>query len=179
MYFIASQTTGDFVLSTRCLELGIAYYNHYVMKPLHLRFVHEYLVDRNGAAAAIRAGYSRRTARQIAYELLTRPDVAAAVRAGEAEIAADAKVTRAAVLTGLQEAIDIARARSDPSAMIAAWREIAKMCGFYAPERAHVHFSANGWALRNEVAQMTDSELAALIVSAERPGQGCRTSADQ
>ena len=58
------------------------------MKALHLRFVQEYLVDRNGAAAAVRAGYSKRTARQIACELLTRPDVAEAVRDGEAEIAA-------------------------------------------------------------------------------------------
>lgn len=140
------------------------------MKQLHARFVQEYLIDRNGAAAAVRAGYSRHTARQIAYELLTRLDVAELVHAGEAEIAADAKVTRAAVLTGLQEAIDIARARSDPSAMIAGWREIARMCGFYAPERAHVHFSADGLALRNEVAQMTDVELDELIASAELSG---------
>jgi hypothetical protein len=137
------------------------------MKPLHARFAHEYLIDRNGAAAAVRAGYSRRTARQIAYELLTRPDVAEAVRAGEAEIAADAKVTRAAVLSGLQEAIDIARGMSDPSAMIAGWREIAKMCGFYAPERAHIHFSAEGLPLRNEFSQMTDAELAKVIVAAK------------
>lgn len=40
------------------------------MTPRQHRFVREYLVDRNGAGAAVRAGYSRRTARQTAYELL-------------------------------------------------------------------------------------------------------------
>lgn len=39
------------------------------------RFCREYLVDLNGAQAAIRAGYSKKTARAIAYELLTKPHV--------------------------------------------------------------------------------------------------------
>ena len=133
------------------------------MKVLHTRFVQEYLVDRCGAAAAVRAGYSSKTARQIAYELLTRPDVAEAVRAGEAEIAANAQVTRAAVLQGLQEAIELGRSRGDPAAMIAGWREIAKMCGFYAPERKVVELSTAGLALRGEFEQMSDAELANLI----------------
>ncbi len=34
------------------------------------RFVEEYLVDLNGTAAAIRAGYSVRSAKQIAHVLL-------------------------------------------------------------------------------------------------------------
>lgn len=42
-------------------------------------FVEEYLVDLNGAQAAIRAGYSARTARQIAEENLSKPDIAAEI----------------------------------------------------------------------------------------------------
>ena len=37
------------------------------------------MVDRNGTQAAIRAGFSKKTARSIASELLARPDVRAAV----------------------------------------------------------------------------------------------------
>ena len=135
------------------------------MKPLHARFAQEYLIDRNGAAAPVRAGYSPRTARQQAYELLTRPDIAEAVRAGEAEIAADARVTRSAVLTGLQEAIDIARVRSDPSAMIAGWREIAKMCGYYAPERKQIALRSDRDPLRTQYEAMSDAELLAVLTS--------------
>lgn len=141
------------------------------MNVRHARFVQEYLVDRNGAAAAIRAGYSPRTARQIAYEILTRPDVAAAVGQGEAKLAAGAKLSRAAALKGFQEAIDVARLRSDPSAMIAGWREIAKMCGYYAPERKQVQLSAGAWAQRNELERMTDQELAELIAEGEGQDQ--------
>lgn len=44
-------------------------------------FVSEYLVDLNAAHAAIRAGYSSRTAKIIGYNLLHKPEVAEAVSA--------------------------------------------------------------------------------------------------
>lgn len=44
------------------------------------RFCDEYLVDMNGAQAAIRAGYSEKTARQIAQENLTKPYIAEYIR---------------------------------------------------------------------------------------------------
>ncbi|MBK6335547.1 MAG: terminase small subunit [Betaproteobacteria bacterium] len=50
------------------------------MTPRQHRFVSEYLVDRNGAAAAVRAGYSVRSAKQIAYQPLAKPDVAEGVQ---------------------------------------------------------------------------------------------------
>ncbi|KGS94937.1 terminase small subunit [Burkholderia pseudomallei MSHR7498] len=43
------------------------------------RFVDEYLVDLNASAAARRAGYSEKTARVIADENLTKPDIQAAI----------------------------------------------------------------------------------------------------
>jgi phage terminase small subunit len=71
-------------------------------------------------------------------------------------------------LKGFQEAIDVARLRSDPAAMIAGWREIAKMCGYYAPERKQVQLSVDARAQRNELARMTDGELAELIADGDR-----------
>ncbi len=126
-------------------------------------FVQEYLIDRNGAGAAVRAGYSRRAARQIAHKLLTNADVAAAVAAGEAQMARGAEITRQKVLEGLQEAIELARARSDASAMIAAWREA---CGYYSAERHEVRISADGLALHRELEQLSDAELLALVAKA-------------
>ncbi len=40
------------------------------------RFCDEYLIDMNAAQAAIRAGYSKKTAKQIGQENLTKPDLA-------------------------------------------------------------------------------------------------------
>ena len=39
------------------------------------RFCDEYLIDLNATQAAIRAGYSKRTAKQIGQENLTKPDL--------------------------------------------------------------------------------------------------------
>jgi Terminase small subunit len=136
------------------------------MNEKQARFVQEYLVDRVGAAAAVRAGYSSKTARQIGHRLLTHVDIAEAVQKGEAEIAAKAQLTRAAVLRGFQEAIALARLQADGSAMISGWREIAKMCGFYAPERKQVELlSTAGLELSAEFEQMSDAELVNLIAA--------------
>ena len=43
------------------------------------RFVEAYAANLNGAQAAIRAGYSARTARVIASENLRKPEIAAAI----------------------------------------------------------------------------------------------------
>ena len=40
------------------------------------QFCHEYLIDLNATQAAIRAGYSKKTAKQIGQENLTKPDLA-------------------------------------------------------------------------------------------------------
>jgi phage terminase small subunit len=47
------------------------------------KFVAEYVVDHNGAAAARRAGYNASTAKEYAYQLLQRPEILAAVRERE------------------------------------------------------------------------------------------------
>jgi phage terminase small subunit len=46
-----------------------------------MRFVAEYPVDLNAAAAAVRAGYSPETARKIGYRLRHKPEIAEAIRA--------------------------------------------------------------------------------------------------
>lgn len=62
------------------------------------RFVSEYLKDRNGAQAAIRAGYSAKTARAIACELLTFPDVASAVESAERQLTEESGITAKKVI---------------------------------------------------------------------------------
>lgn len=43
-------------------------------------FVKEYLVDLNATGAAIRAGYSEKTAKEMGHENLTKPHIASAVQ---------------------------------------------------------------------------------------------------
>jgi phage terminase small subunit len=55
------------------------------LTPKQEAFVAEFLIDLNGAKAAIRAGYSARTAGEQAYDLLRNPDIAAAIERGRAQ----------------------------------------------------------------------------------------------
>lgn len=72
--------------------------------PLNLkqqRFVSEYLIDLNATQAAIRAGYSEKTAKQIGSRLLSHVDVAAAIAEGQTKIAAKHGVTAERVVAEL------------------------------------------------------------------------------
>lgn len=55
------------------------------LKPKQQRFVDEYLIDLNATQAAIRAGYSPKTARQQGQRLLTNVVIAAAVEEAKQE----------------------------------------------------------------------------------------------
>lgn len=68
------------------------------LMPRQEAFVREYLIDRNGAQAAIRAGYSPRTAKEIASELLRKPHVFRRLEAAIAQRAARVQVTPDTVL---------------------------------------------------------------------------------
>jgi phage terminase small subunit len=54
--------------------------SHDGLTPMQRRFVEEYAIDLNGAQAAVRAGYSSKTARTIASENLSRMAVRVAIR---------------------------------------------------------------------------------------------------
>jgi phage terminase small subunit len=66
-------------------------------------FVREYLVDLNATQAAIRAGYSPKTADQYGHQLLKKTLVAAAVQAEMDKRSARIELTADYVLNGLRE----------------------------------------------------------------------------
>lgn len=67
------------------------------------RFVDEYLIDLNATQAAIRAGYSEKTANEQGARLLANASVSAAVRAGQANRSERTKIDAAWVLTRLAD----------------------------------------------------------------------------
>ena len=84
------------------------------------RFVAEYLIDGNATQSAIRAGYSKATAKQIGAENLTKPYVAAALAAKQAKINEKLEITAEKVLRDLEEARIAAMADGQISAAIRA-----------------------------------------------------------
>ena len=67
------------------------------MTPKQERFVEEYLVDLNATQAAIRAGYSAKTAGWIGPQLLVKTHIAEAVAKGRDALSARTEIGRAHV----------------------------------------------------------------------------------
>lgn len=75
------------------------------------RFVDEYLVDLNATQAAIRAGYSQKTAGQIGEQNLKKLEIAAAIQNAQAARAKRTEVTQDEVIKDLRELRDICMGR--------------------------------------------------------------------
>jgi phage terminase small subunit len=66
------------------------------------RFIAEYLVDGNATQAAIRAGYSKKTAHAIGFENLRKPEVAAAVETAQENLQEKLTIEAADIARELQ-----------------------------------------------------------------------------
>lgn len=84
------------------------------LSPRVLLFVKEYLIDLNGLQAAIRAGYSEKTAGQQASRLLTNVKVQALIEAGMAERSKRTEITADYVLTTIVETIERCKQEIEP-----------------------------------------------------------------
>ena len=70
------------------------------------RFVEEYLVDLNATQAAIRSGYSKKTAAQTAARLLTNVKIQAVLEIGREELSRATKMSAAWVIDELRKRYD-------------------------------------------------------------------------
>jgi phage terminase small subunit len=70
------------------------------------RFCEEYLIDLNATQAAIRAGYSAKTAKSIGQENLTKPDILQYVKNKQERISKKTEVTQEWVLERLVQVHD-------------------------------------------------------------------------
>lgn len=76
------------------------------LTPKQQRFVEEYLIDLNATQAAIRAGYSERTAKSIGQENLTKPDIQKAIEEAQNKRAERTEITQDYVLGNIQKVVE-------------------------------------------------------------------------
>ena len=102
-----------------------------VLKDKQARFVEEYLIDSNATQAAIRAGYSEKSAYSIAGENMKKPEIVDAIAKGRAEIAKRNELTIDDIIKELEEARTAALTAESPqsSAAVAATMGKAKVLG--------------------------------------------------
>jgi phage terminase small subunit len=128
------------------------------------KFVGWYLAGECGTRAAKAAGYGKAGAHVTASRLLKNPKVQEALQARQTADATRLSLRREDALQGLLEAIQQARAQGNPAAMIAGWREIGRMLGLYAADRAEVVVGvADESLLIASMTGMSDAQLVAVL----------------
>ena len=110
------------------------------LNPKRKRFVQEFLVDCNATQAAIRAGYSKRTANVTGSQLLAIPSIKAAVQAGQAKAAERAQINVDNVIKRPDEAARRAKHNDDAANEIRALELLGKHVGAFT-ERWQIGFS--------------------------------------
>lgn len=119
-----------------------------------LRFVAEYLKDQNATQAAVRAGYSKGTAKQQGSRLLTNGDIEAAVNRGLQRVAKRSDITVESLAREFEEARALAKKQGQASAMVAATTGKGKLSGLLV-ER-HKHSGAIG---TYDLTKVSDADL--------------------
>ena len=113
------------------------------------------------AEAAAAAGYH---SPQTSHTTVAKSEaVQAALREARDELSSAAQITRADVLDGFMEAINLARLSADPQAMIKGWTEVGKMMGYYAPEVKKLEITGNQKRLQSKFEAMSDEDLMRVI----------------
>jgi hypothetical protein len=125
-------------------------------------FVREYVIDRNGTQAAIRAGYSPRAASEQAARLLGNAKVASAIGAAEQRLSALADVTTQDIILSLQELAEEATAAGQYASAIRAVELVGRHIGMW-PARG-VDGGTNRYvdARSMHLHSMSDEELYAI-----------------
>jgi hypothetical protein len=108
------------------------------LTPKQLQFVAEFLIDRDATKAAIRAGYSQKTAGQIGYQLLQKPLIRGAVEAGTKKAVERTEIDADWLTHRYRLAYDRAMASKQVSAAVKALDSLGKLKGLI-PEKRLVH----------------------------------------
>ena len=120
------------------------------------------------------AGYNEQPS--YGYRLDKMPNIRRLIEQEQALYAEAAQIDRKQVIDMQLEAYEMAKMMAEPSTMVAAAREIGKICGLYEPKRVEV--SVEG-TLRHEIHRfeaMSDAELLQVLAQGaptlENPATG-------
>lgn len=107
------------------------------LNPKQQRFVAEYLTDLNATQAAIRAGYSEKTAYSIGAENLKKPEIAAAIAKGQAKLAGKLEITVEKVLKDLEDVREQALKAEQFGSAVRAIELCGKHIGMFVERSEH------------------------------------------
>ena len=101
------------------------------LTPKQARFIEEYLIDLNATQAAIRAGYSKKTANEQGAQLLAKLSIRQAVAEAQAIRSKRTEITQDEVIQGLKKEATLESEGSSHSARVSAWAHLGKHLGMF------------------------------------------------
>ena len=113
------------------------------------RFVSEYIIDFNATQAAVRAGYSEKTAYWIGTENLRKPEIEKAIKKHQDKASKRNETTVDTIDEMHKAAYRVAEDQGQPSAMTQAAQNLAKLHGLivdkqYLKAEGDLAISING-----------------------------------
>lgn len=124
-------------------------------------FVKEWASGESILSASFRAGYS--DGGTSGYRMARMPNILALYDAEKRAFEAVNNMSRKKVMDGLQDGINMATLLGEPASIIAGWREVGRMCGYYEPVRVKHEVTVNGKIMVQRMENMSDEELFNLI----------------
>lgn len=111
--------------------------------------------------ASLKAGYS--DGAQMAYRMVYMPNVLALKAQLSAKYEEEAQMTRKKVMDMHMEAYEMSKLMAEPATMVAAAREIGKLCNYYAPVEHRVKVDITGNIILDRMNSLSDAELLKVI----------------
>lgn len=93
------------------------------------------------------------------YQLEKNKNVISALQKAWARAEKAADISKKQVMEGMLDAIQQAKLLADPTAQIAGWREVAKMCGYYEPKKVQLEVSVSAKRMFSQFEALSDEEL--------------------
>ena len=96
------------------------------------------------------------------YYILKKPNVIAAREQLRVSMRGRTDFTREDVIAGMKEGIDLAKIIADPMAMVAGWREIAKLQGYDKESVINININGNAAQVQRQIQGMSTARLLEL-----------------
>ncbi len=128
-----------------------------MLTPKQKRFAEEYAIDCNGTQAAIRAGYSPKTATKQACRLLVNAGVSEAIQTALAGKSERTHIDADWTMQQLKKEATLTGEGSTHAARVSALSSIARCLGMYSDKMQLT--GSNGGPIQTEVKQGFDGDL--------------------
>lgn len=115
------------------------------------------------------AGY--RGGPSTACEKAKQPKIAKAIAVLREKMLRDARITKKQVIDGFLDSIQCAKLVGEPIAMVAGWREVARVCGFYDKDVKKIDITVNGQLQLERLQAIPREQLLAMVEGREIEGE--------